>query len=123
MQADLSVSCKDGRVEGAADGSDTGEHDSIKALASVFIVLWPIGVLALYAVLLFKASPHLRAGKVTALTQATAFLHAEYQPAHFYWELVELLRRTTLMGYVLLVPTGEEFFRLLVGSMVQGAAF
>ena len=46
-----------------------------------------------------------------------------YQPAHFYWALVELLRRTTLMGYVLLVPTGEEFFRLLVGSMVQGAAF
>jgi hypothetical protein len=40
-------------------------------------------------------------------------LHRDYTVHYFFWEMVELGRRTLLIGWVLLVPTEKTFLRLL----------
>ena len=51
------------------------------------------------------------------------FSLGDYQPECFYWELVELLRRTILTGWVLLFDETRSFIRLLTGLMVSVAIF
>ena len=41
---------------------------------------------------------------------------------YFYWELVELGRRTVLIGWVLLIPTDKTFLRLVVAHLVSVAS-
>ena len=108
LLADLAVSCDGG-----------AEHARIKALAYAFIALWPVGLVLLYAALLLRCGPRLRANAPDALTRATRFLHGEYETVFYYWELVELLRRTTLVGYVLLIPAEQAFFRIVLGLLVS----
>ena len=107
LRADLSISC---------DGSE--EHTQIKRLAVLFVAIWPVGLLAVYSVLLLLCGPQLRARKPDALTRATNFLHQEYTTQCYYWELVELLRRCSLVGYVLLIPTDQSYARLVIGLLV-----
>eukprot|EP00965_Chrysotila_dentata_P215521 6188821-Pleurochrysis_carterae.AAC.1 len=37
----------------------------------------------------------------------------------FWWETFELLRRTTLVGWVLLIPHEKQFIRLITGLLVS----
>ena len=48
-----------------------------------------------FAVLLWKARHALRSQTLTPLSQALSFLHAEYEPRWFFWDLV---RAATLCG-------------------------
>ena len=48
----------------------------------------------------------------------TKFLWAEYSDAAFLWEPVELLRRLTLTGFVLLIPDDHVLLRLIIALMV-----
>ena len=59
----------------------------------------------------------------SVLVRATRFLHREYRPEVFYWEVVELLRRTILTGWVLLVPEERAYLRLVVASLVSLASY
>ena len=37
----------------------------------------------------------------------------------FYWEIVELVRRTILTGWVVLIPHERVFLRLIIGLMTS----
>ena len=37
----------------------------------------------------------------------------------FYWEVVELVRRTILTGWVVLIPHERVFLRLIIGLMTS----
>ena len=105
LDADLEVQC---------DGSL--EHARIKLLAYVFMVLWPAGLVLLYTVLLMVIGRRRRAGTLDALTRQTSFLHASYTLSYNYWEALELVRRTILLGWVILVDVSA---RLVVGLLVS----
>ena len=49
----------------------------------------------------------------------SSFLHGDYQTTFYYWEVVELLRRTTLVGYVLLIPAEDAFARILCALLLS----
>ena len=109
LRADLSVSC---------DGSE--EHAQIKLLGYIFIVLWPVGMLAMYAALLLRCGPRLRGSQPDdALTRASSFLYRGYNIEWRWWEVVELLRRTVLVGFVLLIPTDQSYARIIAGLLVS----
>lgn len=76
-------------------------------------------MVALYAgtLLLCRASLHAR--QHTPLVKATRFLHRDYRIDCFYWELIELNRRTILTGWVLLFPTDRTFLRLVVAQLLS----
>jgi hypothetical protein len=56
-----------------------------------------------------KCRGDLLEGKETPLTKATSFLHKEYDPVCFWWELAEMLRRFFLVGIFVVVQPGSKF--------------
>ena len=52
---------------------------------------------------LLAARRALSAERHTRLSDALSFLHREYEPRFFWWELVEMLRRLVLVGLLVLV--------------------
>ena len=78
-------------------------------------------MVALYAVALLPCRGPLPERIQTPLARATRFLHKDYRVDCFYWELVELVRRTVLIGWVLLIPTEETFLRLVFGLLLSAA--
>jgi len=98
---------------------DSDDHKDLITLMWAFAVVWPIGVVVLYAVLLYPCKAAILAGKRTPLVEATFFLTHDYEPFVFFWEPFELLRRTTLTGWVLLIHEQYNFIRLLIGLLVS----
>lgn len=71
LKADVEVRC------------GSAEHERITAVAWIAIALYPIGLLALYAALLFTAHKDILRRRSTLLTSSIAFLYQEYEP-HFF---------------------------------------
>ena len=78
--ADLSIECGGGR------------HLEAQAWAWVAMIIYPVGLIVGCGVLLFLAREAISSQMPSRLSNATAFLHAEYKPAHYYWELFEMAR-------------------------------
>jgi hypothetical protein len=51
--------------------------------------------------------------------RATLFLHGDFKPEYYYWASVELVQRSILTGWVLLVSADKSFLRLIVSFMTS----
>ena len=100
LVADVSIEC------GGA------EHAHVKSVAWAAIGIYPVGMLVLNGCLLLGASPAILAEQPTALSRAVGFLHREYKPTFFFWELCEMGRRFLLVGAFVVGPYHP-------GSMMQ----
>ena len=65
LRADLRLSC------------DNEDYESTRAVAFVFMAIWPVGIPLLYAMLLWASHGAIRDQIPTSLSQATAFLWAD----------------------------------------------
>ena len=74
---------------------------------------------ALYALLLATSRKALRTGEETQLSRATAFLSADYEASAFWWEPLEMCRKLTLTGWVLLISEEAEQARVNVALLVS----
>lgn len=83
---------------------DTPEHDDIRRTAYLAIGLYPIGILASNTVLLILARRAIMSKRPTKLSKSLGFLHREYEPGFFWWELMEMLRRFVLVGVLVIAP-------------------
>lgn len=90
-------------------------HSIVTAVAYAAVGLYPIGLLVLYSILLFCCRKAIQSGKHTALSRATSFLHREYEPAFYYWELLEMVRRVFLVGIMVLIERGTVT-QLVIGT-------
>ena len=98
---------------------DSEEHREIRRIAYGLMAVWPIGMVLLYALLLVPVAKPLTQRRSSALTKATAFLWRDYEVDYFWWEPLELLRRTALTGWVLLLPEKKRFLRLVTGLLIS----
>ena len=69
------------------------EHDRVVSLAWVAIALYPIGVPLLYLALLLSARKAILTEQPTELSRSLTFLHQDYAPSMFWWELVEIFKK------------------------------
>ena len=105
LRADVSIEC------------NTPAHSRARLLAWTAIVLYPIGMLALNAGLLFTARHTIHGDAApTVLSEAIAFLYQEYEPVFFWWELIEMARRFVLVGAFMLVWPGS-LVQLILGTV------
>ena len=109
LNADLQVVC--------SGNSHPEEYDGIRITAYVFLLIWPIGMPILFLLVLFPNREALRQRRKTRIVQATAFLHKEYDPAFFWWEIVTLTQRLILTGWVLLIPIEFDAWRIFLGLL------
>ena len=117
LVADYGVECyvtdQNGRVA-------TPQHERLTTLAWPLIVLWPVGVPCLFLGLLHfvRRTQSKWAGD---LSRSIGFLNREYRHDVwycFYWEVVELVRKLWLTGFVFLVPQSLTLVRLLTSILV-----
>lgn len=97
LRADYSIEC-DSRV-----------HKVLQIYAAFMILVYPIGILALYSGLLFRKSGVLLDSnrREDALSvQSTSDLWKPYKPKRFYYEVVECMRRALMTGVLLVVEDG-----------------
>lgn len=89
-------------------------HHQAQSLALLAIFVYPVGLFAINAVLLFCAHKAIITKRETVLSRCTAFLHKEYRPVlpYIFWELVEMVRRLLLVGAYVVGPFHP-------GSMMQ----
>ena len=107
LHADLAIRC-------AGDA-----YRTLTSEATGLILLWPVGVPVLFLALLRIARPAIVQRLPSALSVAVSFLHAEYEPELFFWELLELFRKLFLTGFVLLVPHDYALLRLVIALLVS----
>ena len=74
-------------LECGAEGEPTAEYQRLRDVAAVALAIYPLGISLFTAALLFLARKPLQAGLSTDFTRAIAFLHQEYEPSFFWWEV------------------------------------
>jgi len=107
LYADLTLSC------------DSDEYEATQSTAFAMLALWPVGIPVLYASLLWASRDALRTGVPTSLSRATAFLSGDYDAANFWWEPLEMCRKLTLTGWVLLIRGEAEQARVITALFVS----
>ena len=80
------------RVDYSLDCNDA-EHGLVVSLAWVAIALYPIGIPLLYLALLLSARKAILTEQPTALSHSLTFLHQDYAPSMFWWEMVEISKK------------------------------
>ena len=102
--------------------SDRGEipdyYAYLRTLAWVFMVMWPIGMPLLNLAVLYPNKVALRQRRKTQGVKATQFLHKEYSPLYFWWEVLPLLQRLILTGFVLVIPVEHDTWRIFGATPV-----
>ena len=78
--------------------------------------MYPVGLIVLNCALLVASRKAILTRRPTLLSKATAFLHKEYEPWAFWWELMEMTRRLWLVGVMMLVERGTVT-QLVMGTM------
>lgn len=89
--------------------------DAVTSTAWLAILLYPIGVLVLTACLLWRARHAILHDQPTELSKALKFLYRDVQPGFYWWELMEMSRRLTLIGFLVVVEPGS-MLQLVLGT-------
>ena len=112
MVADYSVTCRASQCD--ADGAFDDEYRSINTLAIVIIVIWAGAVPIGYGVLLWSVRDALHTETPTPLSAALEFLHAEYEPHVYFWELIDSSKKLVLVGFLSLDPLPGTTMQLII---------
>lgn len=87
------------------------EHKKYQIYAGFMVMLYPVGIPAAYAILLFRRrhilkDKSLREGQGHSSVRAMSGLWKPYKPRRFYYEIVECGRRVMLTSVLLLIKGG-----------------
>jgi hypothetical protein len=106
LRADYSIQC------------GTAKHRAFKVYAGIMVIIYPLGIPALYAWLLW-----INKHKLTIMHESpmrmlsrhrdvslrpTRFLWKTYTPNMYYWEVVECMRRLLLTGAIVFIAPGTS---------------
>ncbi|KAG5176025.1 hypothetical protein JKP88DRAFT_265595 [Tribonema minus] len=99
LRADYSVECY------------TAEHTAYRIFSIIMVVVYPIGIPALYMGTLWRCFGAHRVREQTSqltsqLTKVSSFLWQPYQRGAYYWEVVECLRRLMVTGLLVFIMPG-----------------
>ena len=83
LRADYSLQCN----------GDDAEYHRVVSLAWVAIGLYPVCVPLLYLMLLLSARKAILTEQPTDLSRSLTFLHQDYAPSMFWWEMVEISKK------------------------------
>jgi hypothetical protein len=99
---------------------NTPEHDAVKRLAWVAVLIYPIGVWLGTLAILRKASTAVLSDKPTPFSRSVAFLYKGYKASTFWWELMEMMRKFLLIGLFVTFEPGN-ILQVTMGTVVSAA--
>ena len=114
LVADVSIRCSKPFARGAAYHA---EHAEVTVIGFVAVGIYAFGLIAFNGALLFAARKAIVGRTKTRLSRSISFLHREFEPTLFWWELVEMSRRLVLVGFFILLQRGS------VTQIIAGATY
>lgn len=105
---------EDGHVYLRADyriKCDSPKHMALQLYAAAMIIIYPIGIVALYAILLLRNRKALqnKKGRANNLSiRSISELWKPYKPSRYYYEVIECVRRVLLSGVTVLIYPGQR---------------
>jgi hypothetical protein len=106
LRADYSIQC------------GTAKHTLYRVYAGFMVIIYPLGIPALYACLLWRNRHKLSSSNESSIRvlsrhrdislRSTRFLGKSYTTRMYYWEVIECLRRLLLTGAVVLIAPGTS---------------
>lgn len=100
LRADYSIECST-----ATHVSE--EYEAVRFLAWTGILLYPVGISITYGLLMLRARSSIITDRPTALSKALGFLVRDYEPAFFWWELLEAWKKLGLVGFAVIINPGS----------------
>jgi hypothetical protein len=104
LRADYSIQC------------GTAKHTLYRVYAGFMVIIYPLGIPALYAWLLWSNRHKLSSSNESSVRmlnrnkdvslRSTRFLWKSYTPNMYYWEVIECLRRLSLTGAIVFIAPG-----------------
>ena len=115
LRADYSLQCSTG---GCATEHFTDEY--IRTRRTAWAVLWvyALGVPCGYALLLFYKRRAIMEQVCTPLADALAFLHSDFKPSCYWWELINLAQKLFVVGFATLIMPGN-MMQLVIVKLVM----
>jgi hypothetical protein len=121
LRADYSIQC------------GTAKYTAYKAYAGVMVIVYPLGIPALYAWLLWR-SRHKLSSKNDASVRMlhrdtdpslrpTRFLWKSYTARMYYWEVIESMRRLLLTGAIVFITPGTTAQAAIACVLAVTSAF
>jgi hypothetical protein len=107
LRADYSIQC------------GTATHTLYRVYAGFMVIIYPLGIPALYAWLLWRnrhklsdhndeSSVHMISRHTDDTLRSTRFLWKSYTPNMYYWEVIECMRRLLLTGAIVFIAPGTS---------------
>ncbi|KAL1496418.1 hypothetical protein AB1Y20_016373 [Prymnesium parvum] len=96
----------------------TSDHDHILLISYVLMLVWPIGSVLLFFSLVHRARSRLIEHTRDEYVVSIRLLHNDYKPESYFWASVELVHRSTLIGWVLLIDEEKSFVRLVLANII-----
>jgi hypothetical protein len=106
LRADYSIQC------------GTAKHTLYSVYAGFMVIIYPLGIPALYAWLLWRnrhklssqaeSSVHMFSRHTDDTLRSTRFLWKSYTPNMYYWEVIECVRRLLLTGAIVFIAPGTS---------------
>jgi hypothetical protein len=106
LRADYSIQC------------GTAKHTLYRVYAGFMVIIYPLGIPALYAWLLWsnrhklsssnKSSVRMLSKHDDVSLRSTRFLWKSYTPILYYWEVIECIRRLLLTGAIVFIAPGTS---------------
>ena len=81
------------RADYSLDCNDAEEYGPVVALAWTAIVIYPLGIPLSCLVLLLSTREAILTEQPTPLSRSLAFLHKDYEPSMYWWEIVEIAKK------------------------------
>jgi len=94
------------------------EYSHVRFLAYFFIAVWPVGVPLVFFLVLLRSRRAILQGRTTRLALSTSFLHGDYN-RHWWWEVLLILQRLLVVGFVQWIPRSLLSIRMLCGTLVS----
>ena len=85
----------------------TPEWSRLSSVAVSVILFYAVLLPGGFFCMLYRERHLLREGLETSRTRALAFLHKQYKPRFWYYELVEMGRKVYLVGFAVFLPPGS----------------
>ena len=81
------------RADYSLDCNDSDAYGPVRALAWAAIALYPLAIPLICLALLLSTRKAILTEQPTPLSRSLAFLHKDYEPQMFWWEIVEITKK------------------------------
>ena len=112
LVADWSIAC----------GSDSDEYSDLLQIFRILFVCWPVLIPLLFSGLLKSIHYTVQQKRTTVLADACGFLWRDYDESVIFWDIIDMMRKVFLTGFIMFVDAEEgssRVFRLIIATVVS----